>query len=79
MPPEGLQPIKLFYAYAHEDESLHNELAKHLVLLQRQGFIDSWYDRRGRLGPDAVIAGLEDLYLGGLGAPSARRRRRSVR
>ena len=46
MPPEGLQPIKLFYAYAHEDEHLHDELAKHLVLLQRQGFIESWYDRQ---------------------------------
>jgi tetratricopeptide (TPR) repeat protein len=46
MSPEGLQPIKLFYAYAREDESLHNELAKHLALLQRQGFIESWYDRQ---------------------------------
>jgi len=46
MSPEGIQPIKLFYAYAREDESLHNELAKHLALLQRQGFIESWYDRQ---------------------------------
>jgi tetratricopeptide (TPR) repeat protein len=46
MSAEGLQPIKLFYAYARADESLHNELAKHLALLQRQGFIESWYDRQ---------------------------------
>jgi len=44
MSPEGIQPIKLFSASAHEDESLRNELARHLALLQRQGFIESWYD-----------------------------------
>ena len=41
--------------------------------------LDSWYDRRGRLGPDAVVAGLTDLYLGGLSAPAAVRRRRPAR
>jgi TetR/AcrR family transcriptional regulator len=41
--------------------------------------LDSWYDRRGRLGPDVVVAGLEDLYLGGLSAPSTVRRRRPAR
>jgi tetratricopeptide (TPR) repeat protein len=49
MSPEQPQLIKLFCAYAHEDEHLRNELAKHLALLQRQGFIESWYD--GQLLP----------------------------
>jgi tetratricopeptide (TPR) repeat protein len=46
MSPEEHQPIKLFYVYAREDELLHKELEKHLALLQRQGFIESWYDRQ---------------------------------
>jgi tetratricopeptide (TPR) repeat protein len=46
MSPEQPQPIKLFCAYAHADEYLRNELDKHLALLQRQGFIESWYDRQ---------------------------------
>ena len=46
MSPERPQPIKLFCAYAHADEYLRNELDKHLALLQRQGFIESWYDRQ---------------------------------
>jgi TIR domain/CHAT domain len=38
-------PISLFYSYSHEDESLRNELAKHLSLLQRQKVIAAWHDR----------------------------------
>jgi tetratricopeptide (TPR) repeat protein len=52
MSPERPQPIKLFCAYAHADEYLRNELDKHLALLQRQGFIESWHDRR-------ILAGTE--------------------
>jgi hypothetical protein len=37
--------IDVFYSYAHEDETLRNELAKQLKLLKRQGKIDEWYDR----------------------------------
>jgi hypothetical protein len=37
---------KLFFSYAHEDEALRNELAKHLAVLQRQGHIEMWHDRR---------------------------------
>ncbi len=33
--------IKIFYAYAHEDEALRDELEKHLLILQRQGEITS--------------------------------------
>ncbi|NEP00460.1 MAG: toll/interleukin-1 receptor domain-containing protein [Symploca sp. SIO2E9] len=37
--------IELFFSYAHEDEELRDELAKHLAILQRQKVISTWYDR----------------------------------
>ena len=40
------QPVRLFYSYSHKDETLRNELETHLKLLQRQGLIDTWSDRR---------------------------------
>ncbi len=46
------QPIRLFYSYAHKDEKLRNELDTHLKLLQRQGLIDSWYDRNINAGEE---------------------------
>ena len=39
-------PIELFFSYAHKDERLRDELAKHLSLLVNQGFITGWHDRR---------------------------------
>ena len=39
-------PLKLFYSYAHEDEEYRRRLDSHLRLLQRQGLIDAWHDRR---------------------------------
>ena len=38
--------MKLFFSYAHPDESLRDELAKHLSLLKRQGTITDWHDRK---------------------------------
>src|SRR5437763_12604544 len=35
----------LFYSYAHEDERMRKKLEKHLISLQRQGFITGWHDR----------------------------------
>ena len=46
-------PIALFYSYSHKDESLRDELAKHLTTLQRAGFIREWYDREIRAGVEA--------------------------
>ena len=37
--------LTVFYSYAHEDETLRDELEKHLSLLKRQGVIDDWHDR----------------------------------
>lgn len=38
--------IRVFISYSHKDESLRNELLTHLKLLQRQGIVDTWDDRR---------------------------------
>lgn len=39
------KPPCVFYSYAHRDEALRNEVAKHLRLLERQKAISSWHDR----------------------------------
>jgi|APLak6261659701_1056019.scaffolds.fasta_scaffold00303_1 hypothetical protein len=44
--------ISLFYSYSHVDETLRDELEKHLKLLQRQQVIDTWHDRK-------IISGTE--------------------
>ena len=43
---------KIFFSYSHRDESLRDELEKHLSILMRQGFIETWHDRR-------IVAGEE--------------------
>lgn len=37
--------VEIFFSYAHGDEALRDRLAKHLSLLQRQGFVTLWHDR----------------------------------
>lgn len=39
----------VFVSYSHKDERYREELGKHLALLERQGLIDAWHDRR--IGP----------------------------
>ncbi len=39
-------PVRVFYSYSHADEDLRQELEKHLSLLQRQGIIAGWHDRK---------------------------------
>src|SRR5450755_635431 len=46
------EPVTMFLSYAHEDESLRSELEKHLSLLQRQGLVSTWQDRRIMAGTD---------------------------
>lgn len=43
---------KLVFSYSHVDETLRNELEKHLSPLRRQGLIEAWHDRR-------IVAGQE--------------------
>jgi internalin A len=36
----------IFFSYSHKDEGLRDELETHLKLLQRQGIISTWHDRK---------------------------------
>jgi hypothetical protein len=45
-------PLNLFVSYAHKDEDLRDQLATHLKLLERQGVISSWHDRKISPGTD---------------------------
>ncbi len=47
--PEKLErrdTLRLFYSYSHKDDTLREQLETHLKLLQRQGLIQTWHDRR---------------------------------
>lgn len=48
----GNQVIEVFFSYAHEDEQLRDELAKHLKLLERPKVITAWYDREITAGTE---------------------------
>jgi hypothetical protein len=37
---------KVFISYSHLDEPYRNELEKHLAVLKRNGYIDTWTDRK---------------------------------
>ena len=40
------EPLKLFYCYAHEDKTLHDELDAHLASMKRQKLLEVWYNRQ---------------------------------
>ncbi|MCF4967557.1 GUN4 domain-containing protein [Nostoc sp. CMAA1605] len=44
------ESFKLFFSYSHKDETLRDELAYHLSILEKQGVISSWHDREIRAG-----------------------------
>jgi internalin A len=46
------QIFRLFYSYSHKDEALRDRLEVHLKLLQRQGLIQNWHDRKILPGND---------------------------
>ena len=60
------EPIDLFFSYSHEDELLRDELATHLKLLERQGVIRGWHDRRIDAGHDWKQAIDEHLERAGI-------------
>ena len=43
---------KIFFSYSHKDEELRDQLETQLALLKRQGFIETWHDRRIFAGQD---------------------------
>lgn len=49
---EAPLPVSLFYSYAHEDESLRDELRGHLKILERRGLLSQWHDRQIQAGED---------------------------
>jgi hypothetical protein len=49
-PAPATRPVTLFYSYAHTDEALRAQLAKHLALLQPQHVISDWHDRMIQAG-----------------------------
>ncbi len=40
------RPIEVFCAYSHNDETLRDELEKHLSITKRSGLISLWHDRK---------------------------------
>lgn len=48
----------IFFSYSHRDEALRDQLETHLAMLKRQGFIETWHDRRLTAGQpfDAEIS-----------------------
>ena len=59
--PIPLSAIEVFYAYSHRDESLRDELEKHLSILRRQRVITNWHDRR--IGAGKEFGGQIDEHL----------------
>jgi len=58
--------VTLFFSYSHKDEAYRNELETHLALLERQGVISSWHDRRITAGRDihqAISSELESSQI----------------
>ena len=55
-------PVGLFYSYSHEDEDLRDKLEIHLSLLQDQGVIRDWHDRRIGAGTEWEGAIDENLH-----------------
>ncbi len=52
MVSQAMSTIKVFYCYAHEDDALREQLAKHLSPLRRLRYITGWYDRDIQAGID---------------------------
>jgi hypothetical protein len=39
-----MEPVKIFYSYAHKDETLRRELGNHLANCRRQRICEDWHD-----------------------------------
>ena len=51
----------VFFSYCHADEALRDQLECQLRILQRQGLIETWHDRRIEAGQD--FAGEIDAHI----------------
>src|SRR5689334_22550387 len=52
MANQSIRTLKIFYCYAHEDDALREQLARHLSPLRRLRYITGWYDRDIQAGTD---------------------------
>ncbi len=46
------KPIAIFFSYSHKDEALRDQLETHLTLMQRNGEITTWHDRKITAGEE---------------------------
>lgn len=53
------RPLRAFISYSHKDEHLREELETHLKLMQRQGLLAAWTDRKIAPG-SAWMAAIDD-------------------
>jgi hypothetical protein len=63
VPPRA---IEVFFSYTHADEALRDKLATHLRLLERQGIIAGWHDRRIASGQEwagAIDTNLQTAHI----------------
>jgi hypothetical protein len=68
MPPSErpAAPVPLFYSYSKKDKALRDKLETHLSLLQTQGVISGWHDRRIEAGTEwdgAISQHLEEAGI----------------
>lgn len=56
--PKGTKALSVFISYSHKDESLKDDLVKHLSPLKRLGLVEEWNDRKIAAGTewDKVIS-----------------------
>jgi len=47
-----IRAVRLFISYSHRDDSIRKELESHLKIMQRQGLVQMWSDRRITAGDD---------------------------
>lgn len=59
-------PISLFYSYSHKDERYREKLETQLKILQRQGVIDGWHDRKIGAGKDWAVERDDHLETAGI-------------
>lgn len=60
------EPITVFISYSHKDQDLREELEKHLMILRRQGVIQTWHDRKITAGTEWQGAIDDNLMSAGL-------------
>ncbi len=57
----GGEAVRVAFSYSHKDEELRDQLETHLKLLQRQGHISTWHDRKIMPG-DKWVGVIDDSF-----------------